>query len=422
MITRRGVLVAAAGGLAASIAARRPAGAAAGVTIQVAYAPANMADMYKAVFQAFMKENPDVSIVARGFANYADLMQQNLRDQITGSLPDVSHDALKFVRVYVDKDMATPLDAMISGDAGRAAADYPDSIRRVGEIGGKVFAVPFAVSTQTLFFNHELVRQAGGDPEKLPTQWPEIIALGKAIGVPGGKVSGIYFDYGASGSIAFQALVFSQGGRMMSPDERQVAFDGPEGQWAMDLLRQFGEAGQIDMTRDNAKLAFASGTLGIYQNTSSNLGNFDKQIAGRFGYTMVPVPIRAGGTLPAAGNGMILFARDEARRAAAWRYMSFASGAKGQAIMARMSGYVPVTPHVLDDPAMKAFYDSHPNYAVALDQVKDLTAWYLFPGPNGIKASDAIVTAMGDTVTLRTPPREALAAAAGKVRALLGAG
>jgi multiple sugar transport system substrate-binding protein len=378
--------------------------------------------MYNAVVKAFMAENPDVVIRARGLATYADLMQQNLRDQITGSLPDVSHDALNFVRLYAEKGMATALDSRIGNDDAWSVAGYPESIRRVGAVGGQIYAVPFAISTQTLFFNLDLVRQAGGDPDRLPTQWPEIISLAKAISGLGGKVSGIYFDYGASAALAFQTLLFSQGGSMMSSDERRVAFDGPEGQWSMDLLRQFGEAGQMDMTRDNAKLAFVSGMLGIYQNTSSNLGNFDKQIAGRFAYAMIPVPKRPEGRLPAAGNGMLMLAKDEARRDAAWRYMTFAAGAKGQAIMARMSGYVPIAPHVLDDPTMKTFYETHPNYAVALDQIKDLTAWYLFPGPNGVKASDAIMVAMGDAVTLRKPPQQALSEAAGKVRALIGAG
>lgn len=397
-----------------------PAVAAAKTTLQVAYSPANLSAMYEAVAKAFTEENPDITVTARGFATYNDLMQDNLRGQITGGLPDVSHDGLNLIRVYADRKFAVPLDDYIARENNWNAAGYPAAVQRIGSIGGKTFAIPFAVSTPTIFFNLDLVNRAGGNPDRLPTDWPEINALAKAIEGLKGNISGIYYDYAASGAFAFETLLFSRGGTMMSAGEKKLLIDNRDGGWTMDMLRKFGEAGQLDMSRDNARQAFVAGTLGIYQNTSSNLGNFDKSIGDRFAYAMVPVPLYEGGRAPAAGNGMVMFSKKDDQRDAAWKYIKFASGPKGQAIMAKMSGYVPVNDRVLENAEMKAFYASHPNYAVALTQIKDLTGWYLFPGENGAKANEALTVAMGAVVTLKKTPDEALSDVTTHIRKLIG--
>lgn len=417
-----GVLLTGATGLHTLTSPLPRASAASKLTLQVAYAPANFSPIYEALFKAFMDEHPDITVIGRSFASYDDLIQYNLRAQITGGLPDVSHDGLNFVRIYADKHAAVPLEGFIAREKDWGTDAYTKAVQRIGSVNGKMYAAPFAVSTPALFFNKDLVKRAGGNPEKLPTDWPEIIALAKVINALDKNISGIYYDYRANGAFAFETLLFSRGGAMMSADERTLLIDGPEGQWAMEMLRRFGEAGQIDMSRANALQAFVAGTLGIYTNTSSILGNFEKSIGERFRYAMIPIPVYRNGHLPAGGNGMVMFSTDEAHREAAWKYIKFASGPKQQAIMAQTSGYVPVNSRALDNPAMKAFYQAHPNYAVALGQMKDLTAWYLFPGANGMKANEALTTTMGEVVTLRKPPHQALSEVTAQIQKLIRIG
>ncbi|MDX0967284.1 MULTISPECIES: hypothetical protein [Sinorhizobium] len=88
--------------------------------------------------------------------------------------------------------------------------------------------------------------------------------------------------------------------------------------------------------------------------------------------------------------------------------------------MAKKSGCVPVNSRTLEDSAMRAFYNAHPNYAVALTQIKELTGWYLFPGENGVKANDALTKAMGEVVTLRKSPDQALADVTAEITKLIG--
>lgn len=393
------------------------AGQAGAVDLRVTYAPANFAKMYEALSQAFMQKHPDVKVTLSGNQDYSTLSQQTLRSALTGDLPDVSHEGLFNIRVYADRGLAVPLDTFIAQESDWAGQGYSAAVARVGQVKGVTYGIPFSISTQVIFINLDLAVHAGADPNNLPRDWDGIIALAERIGALGDRSSGIYFDYYATAAVAFETLVFSQGGSMMDPGEKDIAFDGREGRWAMDLLKRFGEAGQPDLSRSDARQAFVSGTLGIYQNTSSNIGNFDQQA--NFKYAVIPVPVVKGGLLPAAGNGIVMFSKDPEKQRAGWEYIKFASSVEGQAIMAKMTGYVPVNSRVLDDPEMKAFYKANPNFAVPLTQVGNLTSWYTFPGENAGKAAEEIIDAMRKVVNREVAPGDALEHTAKTVRQLL---
>ena len=386
--------------------------------IEVTYAPANFAPMYEALAEAFMEKHPDVTVNTTGFANYNELSQRTLRSAITNQLPDVSHEGLFNIRLYADQELAVPLDGFISEEENWEAAGYSEAVTRIGQVGDTTYGIPFSISTQVIFVNNELAEQAGYDPENLPEDWDGIIELAKYIDALSDQVSGIYFDYNATAALAFQALVFSQGGSMMDADEGDITFDGAEGLWAMELLEAFGEANQLDLSRSDARTAFAAGTLGVYQNTSSNMGTFDSQAT--FEYTVIPVPTAPGGLLPAAGNGMVMFSSDVEQQRAAWDYIRFASSVEGQSIMVQMTGYVPVNSRVLDDTEMQTFYSANPHFAVPLTQVENLTGWYRFPGENSVRVTDAIIDSMREVVNRESTPEAALQQAASTVRSQLG--
>ncbi|XSC42522.1 extracellular solute-binding protein [Bradyrhizobium sp. RDT10] len=392
---------------------------AAATDLRVTYSPANFGEMYQAVASAFAKRYPDIHIRLEGSPGYGDLSQRTLRSAIAGDLPDVSHEGLSYIRRYAVRSLAVALDDFIAKDPDWSSLGLGDSVRGVGGVKGVTYAIPFAVSTMNLFFNLQLVKAAGGDPNNLPSDWDGVLELAKKIDALSDGVSGIYFDYEAGDAIAFQTLVFSRGGSMMNADESKITFEGSEGQWAMNLIRRFGEAGQVDMSRQQARQMFVAGKLGIYQNTSSNLGAFAQQIGNTFPYAMTPFPTTESGRTPAAGNGMLMFSQTREKRDAAWKYIKFAAGQEAQAIMAKMTGYVPVNHGVVENPDMRSFYNSNPNYAVPLAQIDKMAAWYAFPGENGDKIAKTITDEMREVITLRKPAAAGLSSAAANARRLL---
>jgi multiple sugar transport system substrate-binding protein len=173
----------------------------------------------------------------------------------------------------------------------------------------------------------------------------------------------------------------------MSADETRVGFDSPRGLQALQVLQRFGEAGQAsaDMSRRQARRAFASGRIGVLVTMSSVVPYLTKTSAHDFEVLVKPLPLaHAQALIPAAGPVAVLFAKKPERQRRAWRFVQHAIGPSGQAVLASTSGYLPAS-------------DS-----------ERVMPWYTFPGRNSLKISDLIQDEMQQVTTLQKTPAKAL--------------
>lgn len=411
-IKRRGLLAA-----ATLPFARR--GRAAGMELGLFYSNAYvLKDTMEALLQLFAKAHPEVTLQSTIAGTYTDQVQFLLRAAITGGLPDISFEGNNFVPLLARRKLAVPLDALIATEPDWADAGYPPSVLTMGQVDGRTMALPFAISIPTVYYNADLVRAAGGDADHFPADWAGIVALGRRIKAASG---GLYFDYTPTGNWTFIALVQAAGGRMATPDERRVAFDGPEGLAALQLLRDIGQSGMVDMTRDQAKQAFTAGSIGIFVTASSDITFYETAAGGRFDLRVAPFPVpHPQGTLPAGGNAFMIHAQDPARQKLAWQFIRLATGPLGQSIMARRTSYMPVNEIALQRAELLGdWYRTHPNLAVPVRQLGRVGGWYAFPGENTLKIITTIQDQLHAVITQQRSPEVALADMARDVNRLL---
>ncbi|MBN3845986.1 MULTISPECIES: ABC transporter substrate-binding protein [Burkholderiaceae] len=340
----------------------------------------------------FMAANPDVRIVYRAPApEYEQVLQTVLRESVAGTQPDVVMQGLNNIRALSDQGSAVPLDPLIAADKDFASQGDSPAMLAAGKVKGRSYALPFAISLPVLYYNADLVRRAGGDPSHLPTTWDGVTALAKKINALGSGTNGIFYAWDETGNWMWQSLVLSRGGSMLDASERKVAFDGKEGQWAIGrLARLVTQAGMPYLTHTAARQQFAAGSLGIFATSTSQLATIQKITAGHFQLAVGTYPDLKPGLshLPAGGNGLMITARDPAKQQAAWRFIRFATEPAQAAEVARRTGYFP--PNEKAGALLKDFYKANPNFAVAVQEQPYATAWYAFPGPNGLKAIDVI--------------------------------
>lgn len=399
-LTRRRALAALASvGAAACSRARDPR------TLRVAYNVATFVKLYEAVAEAFMRAHPGLRVKLLPATTSSNTMSRDFTLALVGDEPDVSHVGLNHIRFYAERNLALPLDRYIAAES-TPLTSHPT----IGRIAGETRALPFAVSVPVNYLNDNLLRRAGHDPKTLASGgWPALLKAATDISALGGPISGMFFDYASGQALTWQMLVFGFGGHMMTRDERTIAFGDASGQRSAELLEEIGRTGQVDMSRENARMAFAAGMLGSYTNTSSNMGRFSAANMG-FPVTMATLPFEAGaGRLPAAGNAVVITTRRPARQDAAWQYVRFATGPIGQTIMAKQSGYLTLNPAALNDPALlKPYVDAHPQYRALYALTETLDQWYAFPGPRGEQIADAITAGMRALLIRRASPEVAL--------------
>jgi len=76
----------------------------------------------------------------------------------------------------------TPAVAINENSAKAGFLDnYLENFLDIGRAGEKIFAAPHAYGTPLIYYNKDLFRKAGLDPERPPRSWDEVIAAAKTI-------------------------------------------------------------------------------------------------------------------------------------------------------------------------------------------------------------------------------------------------
>jgi multiple sugar transport system substrate-binding protein len=371
------------------------------VVLQYPY-PELFAETHKKISEEFAKVHPEIKVTLRApYESYEEGTQKVLREAVTNQLPDVTFQGLNRVRVLVDKNIPAELDGYIAAEKDFDKQGFHQAMYDIGTASGKVYALPFAISLPIVYVNLDLAKKAGADPDKLPTTWDGLIALAKAIKAQGSDVNGITYAWDITGNWLWQAPVFARGGSMLNADETKVAFDGPEGQFAMrTIARLVTEGGMPNLDQPSMRATFAAGKTGIHITSTSDLAKTTQMIGGKFALKTIPFPdvVADKGRLPAGGNVVMILAKDKAKRDAAWEVVKFWTGPKGAAIMAETTGYMPPN-KVANDVYLKDFYVRNPNNYTAVSQLGLLTKWYAFPGDNGLKITDVIKDHLNSVVS-----------------------
>lgn len=403
----------------------RPAAAQGAMELVVHYPmPAFFKDVMDQVSAEFTRANPDVTIrFPAPSPTYEDGLQLVMRQATAGGLPDVSFQGLNRLRFLAERNILVDLKPFLDKAGDPAAAGWAPGILQLAQAGGRQVGLTFSASNPIFYYNAALVRRAGGDPDAMPRDWDGVLKLSAAIAALGDGVSGMFYRWPGDDWM-FSALLYGYGGKMLSDDERTVAF-GEQGLQALRLLDRMVREGRMPpLTTDAAFQAFYAGKLGMIFGTTAYIGQFQRSIGPdvELRTTRMPV-ITPDGKLPTGGNAVVMLARDPQRQAAAWRFMQFAAGPVGQTIMVRGTGYVPSSTLTLnDDRYLGAFYRENPLFRPAMEQIPLMQPWYAFPGSNGVRITQAIVDNLARIAEGKATPDAVLADVMAEVQRLLPRG
>lgn len=423
-LTRR-TLLAGSAAVAGTLATPAYLRAQSGVTeISVQYStPVLFKDLFEKLVTGFQAANPNIRVALRApELGYEEIMQRNLRDAVTNALPDIAFHGLNRQRTLEERGIPVDLAPFMAADPQTRELGFSDALLSLGKIGAKQTGIGFALSTPIFYYNADLLRAAGGNPDRLPEAWDDMLALAAAMHDPARNTTGMFFDWTITGNWSWQGLVFSHGGSMLNAEESRVAFNEAPGVAAMALLRRMSDVGKMpDIRPDTMFQDFFAGRMGIMMQSTAQLGRANREIGGRFKLAAGRYPLAAAnGRLPAGGNVAMMFAKDPAKQQAAWAFIKHCCGPIGGTEMVRATGYVPATavPAQRED-MLAGFYRENPNHMVAIRQLEVLTGWYAFPGQNALRITDTINDHLQTVVNRSSTPEAAMSSMAQSVQGML---
>lgn len=324
----------------------------------------------------FQAANPDIKVNAIYSGNYDDTRVRALSALSSGEPAQLA--VMFSIDAYdlIEQDLVVAFDDVIKSEEEKAwlTSFYP-ALMENGTIEGKTWGVPFQRSTIVAYYNKDMFRAAGLDPEKAPTTWTELVDMGKKL--TNADTYGLMIPSTGYPYWMFQALAIQNGQKLMSDDGLTTYFDDPAVVESLNFWKSLSAehgimpSGTVEW--GTLRQAFLEGKTAMMWHSTGNLSAVKKGASFDFGVAMLPGNKRLGS--PTGGGNFYLFkdSSDE-EKAAALKLIKFMTSPEQAARWSIATGYVGVSPAAYETEALKQYTAEFPPALVARDQLKHAVA------------------------------------------------
>ena len=329
-----------------------------------------LTEVVDGIVSDFEAANPDIKVNAIYSGNYDDTRVRALSALASG---DPAQLAVMFsIDAYdlIEQDLVMAFDDISGVDKNWLNSFYP-ALMANGNIEGKTWGIPFQRSTIVAYYNKDLFRAAGLDPEAPPTTWDEIISMGKTLtkdGTYGLMIPSTGYPYWM-----FQALAIQNGKEVMSNDGLTTYFDDQTVIDTLDfwksLSTEHGIMPEGTVEWGTLRQAFLEGKTAMMWHSTGNLTAVKNNASFDFGVAELPANVRKGS--PTGGGNFYVFKETSAEeRAAALKLIEFMTSPEQAAAWSIATGYMGVSPAAYETEALKKYTSEFPPALVARNQLE----------------------------------------------------
>jgi sn-glycerol 3-phosphate transport system substrate-binding protein len=330
----------------------------------------------------FEKENPGIKVKPVYTGSYQDTIAKTLTALKGGEPPHFAVILSTDMYTLIDEEAVVAYEDLVKTDADRAwlKSFFPGFMEN-SQTGGKTWGIPFQRSTVVLYWNKELFKEAGLDPNKPPANWAEMLDYAKKLTKKdaSGKVTqwGIQVPSSGFPYWLFQGFTTQNDVRLMNAAGTETYYDKPAViealQYWVDLSRkhQVHPPGIVEW--GTTPKDFFEKKIAMMWTTTGNLTNVRNNAKFDFGVAMLPAGKRRGS--PTGGGNFYVFKKSTPQeREAAVKFAKWATQPERAAQWGIDTGYVAVTPAAWETPKMKAYVAGFAPAAVARDQLPHAVA------------------------------------------------
>jgi sn-glycerol 3-phosphate transport system substrate-binding protein len=246
------------------------------------------------------------------------------------------------------------------------------------DLGGNLLSFPFNSSTPILYYNKNMFRDAGLDPEVAPKTWPELGAAAKKLR-DRGAVCGFTTSWPSWINVenlsAFHNLPLATRENGFTGLDAVLTFNNAT------VVRHVAQLAEWQATKifdysgraQAAEPRFQNGECGIFIGSSATRADIKANSKFEVGYGMMPYwPDVAGApqnTIIGGATLWVLRDRPKAEYKGVAKFFSFLSKPEVQAAWHQNTGYLPITRAAFDLTRSQGFYDRNPGAAISIEQI-----------------------------------------------------
>ncbi len=350
------------------------------------YFPSATANDAEGIFQSyadmFQEENPDITINPVFTGSYTDTRTTILTElQGGGAGPDVAVMLAIDLYSFAEEGYISPAQGFIDEMAnGQEYADdfFPALMRNSLDEEGNVWTIPFQRSTPILYYNADLLAEAGYDSP--PSNNAELVEIAQALTTE--DRDGLLVPVAGGFPIwMYQSFAIAYGRNIVGDDPTEVYFNTPEAVAAVEFVRSLGTDLAVGPAGGAAwgdtPTAFLAGQAAMIYHTTGNLTRILNDADFEVGVWYLPSgPAGEDGTgygSPTGGGNLYIFddgSKSEAELDAIWKWVTFLSSAEIQSDWGARTGYIASNASAWETEPLASLAAEYPQYLVARDQLQ----------------------------------------------------
>jgi sn-glycerol 3-phosphate transport system substrate-binding protein len=373
----------------------------------------------------FEKENPTIKVRPIYAGTYQETIVKALTAHKSGTPPVTSVLLSTDMFTLIDEDAIVPFDEFITTDADRAwLKGFFPAFMENSQTGGKTWGIPFQRSTVVLYWNKELFKEAGLDPEKPPQTWAQQAEFAQKLTKrdSAGNVTqwGIQIPSSGFPYWLFQGISTQAGAILANAAGNKTDFTNPGVtealQYWIDLVQKHKAHPPGIVEWGTTPRDFFERKVAMMWTTTGNLTNVRSNAKFPFGVAMLPEGKRRGSPT-GGGNFYISKKATRAQQEAAFKFIRWITTPERAAQWGIDTGYVAVSPAAFETPAMKAYAAGFPPALVARDQLPHAVAE--FSTHENQRVTKALNDGLQAALLGTKPPAQAMAEAQAEAERIL---
>ena len=324
-------------------------------------------EFYAWAEKTFEAQNPDIDIIIEQFPG-SSLKDYEIKLRLrfsSGQGPDVFHSnenaAAEFAHLGLLSKAPPYIEKMVQENS------LNELVREAAYFDGVPYGIVSDIAPTVLFYNRQMFRDAGLDPDRPPANWDELVDFADRLTVRNeeGTIerAGISLrktGYKPGTAEKWLTFLYSAGGRPFNERGTEARFNSPEGRAALELYKTILFDKQIDSVYHEGdqqgfgqeRVAMFLREVHVIRWLRENYPDLD------FGVAPVPGKVRSY-----SGGGAYMFVvnNDSPNPDAAWRFVQFLLSDEGYTAYTGIGGIIPTTksiaalPQYSENPMMQTF-------------------------------------------------------------------
>ena len=318
-----------------------------------------------------------ITVTLQYQGSYTQLYQKNLSAIQAGALPELAVAYESFVADYMKADVVLNLDPYVNsaknGLTKESQADiykpYFDT-NRFPQFGNQLLSFPFTKSLFLQYQNDDILKEIG---KSAPKTWDEFEQTAAAAVKKGADGKTTRYGWAITINASnFNGWVLSRGGKLMSDDQKTVAWDQQPAIDAVTMMKRMIDSGSAYVPKGfDYQTDFGTAKVLFVEESSTGRPFFKSSFKQPINWSITNIP-QSDPAKPKTvqyGANIAIFKSTPEKQLASWLFVKWFADAAQTAEWAVKSSYMPVRKSAADTDTLKNAWKTDVQGKQAFDQI-----------------------------------------------------